>query len=188
MRDQIDMFAVLLGGAEADAERGLTDAQADERRGKYGSNELAQSPPPPLWIKLAGQFKDLVIWILIVAAVVSGWMGEWIDALAILAIVVMNGVIGFLQEERAERALAALQKMSAPLARVLRGGKLRSVPAAELVPGDVLELEAGDYIPADTRLLRSTGFLYEPVAAGRGGGVRIAAGERRHAAVPGARV
>ena len=135
------------------AARGLSDAEAVARREKYGANQLSEEPPDSMWIKFARQFRELVIWILIVAAVISGTLGEWIDTVAILAIVLLNGVIGFLQEERAERALASLKKLSAPLAKVLRDGMTRLLPANELVPGDVIALEAGDFIPADARLI-----------------------------------
>lgn len=156
--------SVVLESFDANATHGLTCTEAETRRNRFGPNTLTEAPPIPLWRKLLAQFKDLVIWILIVAAVISGAMGEWVDALAILAIVVLNAVIGFLQEERAERALSALQKMSAPLARVLRDGRLQSIPAQDVVPGDILELEAGDNIVADARLLRSFGFAVQESA------------------------
>ena len=133
------------------------DATA-RRRADVGWNELAEAAPVSRWTKLLGQFKDLVIWILIVAAMISGWMGEWADAAAILAIVVINGIIGFLQEEKAGRALAALQKLSSPMAKVFRDGTLQLIPARELVPGDRIQLEAGDNIPADARLLSGFGL------------------------------
>lgn len=134
-------------------DRGLTADEVTRRREQQGENVLAEAPPVPRWKKLLGQFKDLVIWILIFAAIISGVMGEWADTAAILAIVLVNGIIGFLQEEKAGRALAALQKLSSPMAKVLRDGTLQSVPARELVPGDRIELEAGDNVPADARLL-----------------------------------
>jgi Ca2+-transporting ATPase len=151
---------------QSDANSGLSATESAARHRQYGFNELAEAPPIPLWKKFASQFTDLVIWILIVAAVISGFMAyfyptegsgasEWAEPIAILAIVLLNGILGFLQEERAERALAALQKLAAPLAKVLRDGKLVSVPARELVPGDRIELEAGDHIPADARILQS---------------------------------
>ena len=92
-----------------DSARGLSKAQVEQTRARHGFNELTEAPPVPRWKKFLGQFKELVIGILIVAAVIAGLLGEWIDALAILAIVLLNGVLGFLQEERAERALAALR-------------------------------------------------------------------------------
>src|SRR3982751_3141511 len=92
--------------------RGLTAAAAAERLARYGRNELAHEPPEPWWRRLARQFADLLIWVLIAAAIVSGLLGEWVDAVAILAIVVLNGVLGFVQEGRAEQALAALRRMS----------------------------------------------------------------------------
>ncbi len=139
-----------------DLTRGLSTAEASRRREQSGENRLVEAPPVPCWKKLLGQFKELVIWILIVAAIISGVMGEWADTAAILAIVLVNGIIGFLQEEKAGRALVALQKLSSPMAKVIRDGVLQSVPARELVLGDRIELEAGDNIPADARLL--TGF------------------------------
>ena len=156
--------ADVLAAAKVEVERGLSEAEVGLRRGQFGFNQLAESPPTPLWQKLIGQFKDLVIWILIVAALVSGAMGEWVDAIAILAIVLLNGVIGFMQEERAERALAALQRLSAPLAKVIRGGRLQSIPAKDLVPGDMIELEAGDNVPADGRLIQAFSLSVQEAA------------------------
>jgi Ca2+-transporting ATPase len=131
---------------------------------RYGHNELAEAPAARLWTRLAGQFNQLVIWILVAAAAVSGVLGDWVDSAVILAIVALNGVLGFLQEERAGRALAALRKLSAPHARVLRGGSVQRLPARELVPGDVIELEAGDQVPADSRLLRSAALRVQEAA------------------------
>lgn len=147
-------LADLLSELSVDPERGLTDADVDERRRRFGPNQLAESPPPPAWRRFAAQLQELVIWILIAAAVVAGALGEWVDTLAILAIVLLNAVIGFLQEERAAQALAALQKLSAPVAKTVRNGLLVSLPARDLVPGDIIDIEAGDNIPADARLLQ----------------------------------
>lgn len=133
--------------------QGLNSNEVASRRAQFGDNKLAEAPPVPHWKKLLAQFKDLVIWILIVAAMIAGVMGEWVDTAVILAIVLVNGVIGFLQEEKAGRALAALQKMTSPLAKVIRDGVLQAIPAHSLVPGDRIELEAGDNVPADCRLL-----------------------------------
>ena len=137
----------------ADLTHGLSTDEVTRRRAQQGWNMLADAPPASRWKRLFGQFKELVIWILIVAAIISGVMGEWADTAAILAIVLVNGIIGFLQEEKAGRALEALQKMSSPMAKVIRDGVLQSLPARELVPGDSIELEAGDNVPADARLL-----------------------------------
>ena len=137
----------------ADLTRGLSGEEVVRRREQHGWNALTEAPPAPIWKRLLSQFKDLVIWILIVAAIIAGVMGELADTAAILAIVFVNGIISFLQEEKAGRALAALQQLSSPMAKVLRDGTLQSVPAREMVPGDRIELEAGDNIPADARLL-----------------------------------
>lgn len=133
--------------------RGLEAAEAQARLAANGRNELQQGEAiRPLAI-LAGQFGSLIIWILIGAALISGVLAEWIDCLVILAIVVLNAGIGFFQEYHAEQALAALKKMTSPNARVRRGGAGMLVPAAEVVTGDVIELEPGDLVPADARLL-----------------------------------
>jgi len=120
-----------------------------------GPNELKEAKPiSPLAI-FFGQFKSLIIWILIAAGVLSGALGEVVDAIAILAIVVLNAVIGFYQEFNAEKSIAALRKMTAPRAKVRRDGHVTTVPAAEVVPGDVIELEAGDLVAADARILHA---------------------------------
>ena len=147
-----------------DTLRGLGREEVQQRRLRYGSNILEEAPPVPLWKRLLSQFHNLVIWILIFAAVISGVMAEWADTLSILAIVLLNGILGFVQEERAERALAALQKLSSPMAKVRRDGSVQLLPASELVPGDCLELEAGDNIPADARLLTAFGFQTQEAA------------------------
>jgi Ca2+-transporting ATPase len=145
-------------------EAGVTEEEAQRRLEEYGPNELAEQPPTPLWIKFLKQFNELVIWILIVAAVIAGLAGDFVDTVAILAIVLLNGLIGFFQEARAEQALAALRKMSSPQAKVLRGGQLQSVPASQLVPGDRIELEAGDNIPADARLVEAFSLTVQEAA------------------------
>ncbi len=136
-------------------DRGLDEASVEARRAEWGPNQLPRARPPSMWWRLLAQFLEPVIGILVAAALISGLTGDVIDTVAILAIVILNGVIGFVQEERAERAIAALQRLSAPLARVLREGQLRSIPAGDLVPGDRILLESGDNIPADARLLRA---------------------------------
>jgi Ca2+-transporting ATPase len=138
--------------------RGLDGSSATQLIEHHGYNELQEKPTEPAWKRLARQFNDLTIWILIGAAVISAIVGEWIDCLVILAIVLLNGLMGFLQEDRAGRALLALQKLTAPKSRVIREGMLIEVPARELVPGDRVEIEAGDLVPADLRLVHSAGL------------------------------
>ena len=137
------------------AATGLSAPEAAQRLATNGPNELKEGKRiSPLKIFL-GQFKSLIIWILIVAGVVSGALGEWVDAIAILAIVVLNAVIGFYQEFSAEKSIAALKKMTTPQAKVWRGGQVAVVPASAIVTGDVLALEAGDLVAADARLLEA---------------------------------
>ena len=149
---------------KSDLHCGLEDAEASSRRKQFGPNELREAPLQPLWRRFLEQFKDLVVWILIAAAVVAGLLGDVTDTFAILAIVLLNGLIGFFQQERAEQAIAALRKLSSPSAKVIRDGQAKSVPAAELVPGDLIELEAGDYIPADARLLETFSLQIQEAA------------------------
>ena len=149
----LDEAAVL---AELSSRRsGLAQDVAARRLLEHGPNELRQTVRVRPIAILIGQFKSLIVWILVAAAFVSGVMNEWADCVAILSIVVINGLIGFYQEYNAERSLAALRRMTAPHARVRRDGRSLSIPAAEVVPGDVLELEAGDLVPADARVLEA---------------------------------
>lgn len=144
--------------------RGLSDEEAKSRLARYGPNELVEAPPPPWWRLLARQFQSLVVWILIAAAVIAATMGEVADTVAILAIVALNGVLGYLQEAKAERALRSLMKLSAPSARALRDGQPVEVRARELVPGDLLLLEAGDQVAADARLIEAFGLQAQEAA------------------------
>ncbi|BBO17667.1 ATPase [Candidatus Brocadia pituitae] len=134
---------------------GLSRAEAENRLRKYGYNQLEEKEGISPFLLFVGQFNNIIVWILMVAAIVSGFLGERVDALAILAIVVINAVIGFIQEFRAEKSLAALQKMAAPFSRVMRDGEIHSVSSREIVPGDIVLLEAGDYVPADGRICSS---------------------------------
>lgn len=134
---------------------GLSSAEAAKRLAEFGPNELKEAEPIRPWQIFLAQFTSLIIWILIAAGLLSGVLGEWVDAGAILAIVVLNAVIGFYQEFSAEKSIAALKKMTAPRATVRRDAKVISIAAAEVVPGDIIELEAGDLVPADARLLET---------------------------------
>ena len=137
---------------------GLTAEEANRRQARYGFNELPEAPPPSLLKLFLSQFANVIVWVLIGAAGVSGLLEDWLDAAAILTIVVLNGLLGFVQEFRAEQSLAALRRLSVAMARVLRGGTLAVIPARELVPGDIIVLEAGDRVPADARLIYATAF------------------------------
>ena len=136
-----------------DRERGLTARDAKRRLAEHGPNLLPAAPPPSVLALFASQFKTVIVWVLIGAAIVSGLLEDWVDAAAILAIVLLNGILGLVQEFRAERSLAALRSISVAMARVVRDGSVRVIPAAELVPGDLIALEAGDRVPADVRLI-----------------------------------
>ncbi len=138
-----------------DPATGLTPAKAQDSLARHGPNELTERPRPGFWQLLLGQFKNFIVIILIVAALVSFLLGEVVEASAIMAIVILNAVLGVVQESKAEEALAALKKMAAPEARVLRDGHRVTIPARELVPGDIVFLEAGNYVPADLRLAES---------------------------------
>ncbi len=145
-------------------ERGLDRAEAALRLARGGPNAIREPERRPAWRMLLDQFTDFMIVVLMAAAVVSGFIGEVADAVAILVIVVLNAVIGFVQEYRAERAMAALKKLAAASARVLRGGSVLEVAAVELVPGDVVLLEAGNVIPADLRLFETVVLKVEEAA------------------------
>ncbi|MGB9764578.1 MAG: calcium-translocating P-type ATPase, SERCA-type [Candidatus Saccharicenans sp.] len=139
-----------------DLNKGLSPDQVEKNLRTYGYNQLQEIPGRSPLVVFLDQFKSFLIWVLLVAAVVSGFLGEWIDSLAIIGIVILNAILGFFQEYRAEKALAALKKMAAPRTRVIRNGEITQVEAKEVVPGDLLELEAGDNVPADARIVYHT--------------------------------
>src|SRR4030095_2485667 len=152
------------------AATGLSTREAAQRLATNGPNELKEGERVSPWQICLGQFKSLIIWILIVAGVISGVLGEAVDAIAILAIVVLNALIGFYQEFNAEKSIAALKKMTAPRAKVRREGKVTSIPASEIVAGDIIELEAGDLVAADARLLEAASLkCIESALAGESG-------------------
>ena len=142
-------------------ENGLTAEEASQRLQRYGSNQLQEAPRPGFWTTLWDQLNNFVVILLIVSSIISALLGEWIDALAILSIVVLNTILGIVQERRAEQALAALKRLAAPEAHVLRDGHRQTLPARELVPGDIVFLEAGNYVPADVRLLEAVNLRVE---------------------------
>ena len=139
----------------SDISEGLSEAEAQRLLEEVGPNELeeqgARSPFAILW----DQFKSIIVLILIVAAAISAFLGDYKDMVAILAIVILNAALGFTQEYRAEKAMVALRQMAAPVVRVRRDGRERAVPARDLAPGDIVLLEAGNVVPADGRVLES---------------------------------
>jgi Ca2+-transporting ATPase len=148
----------VLAALGVDPRQGLSAEEVDKRAKEFGPNEIRERPGKNPLVIFLGEFKNFLVLILLGAAVVSAFVGEWLDAAAIFAIVILNAVIGFVQEYRAERSLAALKKLLAPLAKVVRGGREQRVPARDLVPGDLLILEAGDRVPADCRLIETALF------------------------------
>jgi P-type Ca2+ transporter type 2C len=153
----------VLAALESDPRSGLSEREARARLERYGRNELTAEKPVPAWRKFLAQFTDVLVVLLLVAALISA--GLWLyeresalpyEAMAIFAIVLLNALMGYFQQSRAEQAVAALRQMSAAQANVVREGERRSIPATELVPGDVILIEEGDTVPADARLIQST--------------------------------
>ncbi len=145
----------------SDAEAGLTSEEAARRLAESGPNELRRGEKTPAWRMFLGQFNDFMIWVLMAAVAISAAEGQMLEAFAITAILILNGVLGFIQEYRAEQSLEALRQLSAPTATVVRGGVEQEVPAGELVPGDIVLIEAGDKIPADGRLIEAAALRVE---------------------------
>src|SRR5512133_1166105 len=143
------------------AGNGLTLDEAKQRLERFGPNQLKEAPRPTFWQQLWEQLNNFVVILLIVASMVSALLGDYVEAAAIMAIVVLNSVLGIVQERRAEEALAALKKLAAPDAQVMRDGHKVSVPAYDLVPGDLVFLEAGNFVPADIRLLEAVNLRVE---------------------------
>ena len=161
----------LLSSLQTTQEQGLTATQAAQRLSQYGLNKLAEKKPKTNLQRFLAQFKDVMIIILLIAAAISfviacveGEPMEFFEPVLILLIVVLNAIMGMVQESKAEKALDALKNMSAPHARVIRDGKESVIDASQLVPGDIIKLEAGDFIPADARLLKSVSLKSEESA------------------------
>ncbi|NJD57397.1 MAG: calcium-translocating P-type ATPase, PMCA-type [Nitrospirae bacterium] len=144
--------------------QGISSKEALKRFEAFGPNELKEKKKKTPFMMLLDQFRDFMILVLVVAAVISGFIGELSDTVAIIVIVVLNAVIGFIQEYRAEQAMAALKKMSAPSATVIREGLPAVIAASHLVPGDLIVLEAGNIVPADARLIESAQLKVEEAA------------------------
>jgi len=152
----------VIAALQSDAQQGLTDEDARARLERVGRNELAAEKPVPAWRRFLSQFQDVLVVLLLIATAISA--GLWVverdaplpyEAVAILAVVLLNATMGYVQEARAEAAVAALRAMSAADATVMRSGERRRVPATEIVPGDIIVVEEGDTIPADARLIES---------------------------------
>ena len=151
----------LVGSFQTDLEKGLSQQEAQSRLQRFGANELTEKPKPGFLSLLWDQFNNYLVIILIVAALIALALGEWIDSIAIMIIVILNAVVGVIQESKAEQALAALKKMSAPSAQVMRDGHQVTIPGREIVAGDIVLLEAGNYVPADLRLIESINLKVE---------------------------
>jgi len=141
--------------------QGLDDAEVKQRILKHGKNELKTQGRRSPWLILLGQFKEIMILILLAAAIISFFIGDAKDAIIILIIVILNAVVGFVQEYNAEKAMDELKKLAATLAHVVRKGEVKNIPSAELVPGDIIRLEAGDSVPADARLVETHALKIE---------------------------
>ena len=150
---------------ETSSSQGLSVNQIEELRTKYGSNSLTSKKKISIWQRFLAQFKDFMIIVLIVAALLSGFVAqEWTDAAIIMIVVILNAVLGIFQETRSEEAINALKKMATPNAHVRRDGQIVEIPSTELVPGDLVLLEAGDVVPADLRLTLTKSLKIEESA------------------------
>ena len=156
---------------ETNEEKGLTKEEVKKRQEKYGLNELAAKKKKSTFVKFLEQFKDFMIIVLIISAIISGIVGvmeEGIsgitDTVIILVVVIVNAIIGVIQENKAEKSLEALQKLSSHVAKVMRNGKLEVVQSRDLVPGDIVIIETGDYVPADLRILEAVNLKSQEAA------------------------
>src|SRR5699024_6299673 len=146
------------------ANRGLTEKQVEERRKQFGENVLEGEKNKSKWLIFLKQFQDFMVLVLLGATLIAGLLGEFIDAIAIMVIVLINGLIGFFQEQKAEKSLEKLKELSAPVANVLRDGKWKKINSREIVVGDVIRLTSGDRISADVRLVKSNSLETEEAA------------------------
>ena len=169
-KEYLSAAAEVLSDQGVDEHLGLSDDEASSRLAKTGPNKLEEAEKTPLWKRFFEQMADPMVIMLIVAAVISALTGmvkgepDFADVVIIMFVVIVNSVLGVVQEAKSEEALEALQEMSAAQSKVLRDGKLVHLPSAELVPGDVIMLEAGDSVPADCRVLESATMKIEEAA------------------------
>ncbi|GAA0421970.1 MAG: calcium-translocating P-type ATPase, SERCA-type [Bacillota bacterium] len=146
------------------ANRGLNEKQVEKRRKQYGANELEAQRKTSKWLIFLKQFQDFMVLVLLAATLVAGLLGEYIDAIAIMIIVLVNGCIGYFQEQKAEKSLEKLKELSAPMANVLRNQKWSKIPSKQVVVGDVVRVASGDRIPADIRIVQSSSLETEESA------------------------
>ena len=170
MKEYLASAEDVLKEQSTSADAGLSTSEAQTRQAKFGPNKLKEEEKTPLWIRFFQQMADPMVIMLIVAAVISAVTGmiqgesEWADVIIIMAVVIINSALGVIQEAKSEEALAALQEMSAAQSKVIRDGKQISLHSSELVPGDIVLLEAGDAVPADCRVLESASMKIEEAA------------------------
>ncbi|QJW45959.1 calcium-translocating P-type ATPase, SERCA-type [bacterium BFN5] len=149
---------------DTDKDDGLSTSEVKKRLNKFGFNEIVEKEKISWWKRLLAQFQDFMVLILLGATLISAFLGEYVDAITILAIVIINAILGFVQEFRAEKSMEALKKLAAPTAHVIRNGNPQQIPAKELVPGDIIILESGDKLSADGRLIAGQGVEIEEAA------------------------
>ena len=167
MREYLSEAGDVLAQLSTDAEIGISESEAQSRLATYGPNKLDEAEKDPLWKRFFAQMADPMVIMLIVAAFISavvgviGGDGDFSDVVIIMFVVIMNSILGVVQESKAEEALEALQEMAAAQSKVIREGKMRMIPSSELVPGDIILLEAGDAVPADCRVVESASMKVE---------------------------
>ncbi|EEL52271.1 cation-translocating P-type ATPase [Bacillus cereus] len=149
---------------ETNEQHGLTNEIVQSRLKKYGRNELITKQKRTLWQRIFSQINDVLVYVLLIAALISAFVGEWADASIIFLVVLLNAAIGVIQESKAEQALEALKKMATPKAIVKRDGELKEIPSEQVVPGDIIMLDAGRYIPCDLRLIETANLKIEESA------------------------
>ncbi len=149
---------------QTNPQTGLDEGEIRRRQQQYGPNKLVDRGIKSPWVILLNQFKEIMVIILIIAAIISGVLGEYIDSVVILAILILNAILGFTQEFRAEKSMAALKEMAVPTVRTRRNGHIQEIPSTDLVPGDVVLLEAGNLVPADGRLLENNSLKVQEAA------------------------
>ena len=152
---------------QTNIEFGLNEKQVEDKQNKFGLNKLEEKKKESIVIKFIKQFNDFMIIILIIASIISAVVArlegsnDYFDSIIIIAIVVFNAIMGLVQEAKAEKSLEALKKMTAPTCRVKRNGKISTIKSEQIVPGDIVLLEAGNYVPADCRLISSSNLKIE---------------------------